>query len=518
MKTVPIVFLLIAILVSGCTQEQVVEDAVTIQPDCTGCLGDQTCVAGECVDPTCSECQYIENHICVDYGCCTNLVCDDNNPKTEDVCLNPTTKASKCENTKIITNLCEDYYSGEVCDGFCFADLTWQCEVQNGKRVEQQGDLNIEMTFPQYVNANSEYTLTFKLENKGTGTAEYNIKKIQTGDLDTFINKDYTIASGETKEVKVKALAPSNPGFQKSILLYSGDIQSMIYMHLIVIDPNKAVLNCGDKKYNKEYAICKDGVLYPTLYPSCYDDSDCTKYPDKDKCLANTCYLRGGAYKDWEDREYEVEVIPLYINVRGSSSEPNKISDKQKIDKSIKKLNEWFLKEKDFWGFAGDFNIKWSSADYCTFNNIDEFVDLMEETGDQNKLYSAIRERCGDLNKDMHGVYYIWSTGTPGSDSEFDRYKEAKKNYVKSAGQSLDDGKVFVFYPDTLTILHETLHGFGADDLYHYDDNFESTGYGQYYQWNDCLVFNQNPQASEWEKETMPHLCVLEAEAIGIAT
>ena len=201
----------------------------------------------------------------------------------------------------------------------------------------------------------------------------------------------------------------------------------------------------------------------------------------------------------------------------GDGSEPNKIAKKQAMDQNIKKLNEWFVKEKKFWGFEGDFNIRWSSADYCAFNNLEEFVDLMEETENQEKLYTAIRARCGDLNKDMHGIYYIWSTGTPGSNSKFENYNKAKQNYVKSAGLSMDNGRIFVFYTNLLTLLHETLHGFGADDLYHYDRDFKKTAYGQYYQWNNCKVYNQNPQPYLWEKEPLPHLCVLEAEAIGIS-
>lgn len=523
-----IIFLVLVFVLSlviiGCTKQAYDTDSSQVveptQIGCeeTDCLGEQTCVDGKCVEPTCNECQYLDNHVCTDYACCDNKDCNDDNPKTEDICLNPKTKEGSCSNTRMITNLCEDYYAGEVCDGFCFADLTWQCEVQGGKRIVQQEDLTIEIIFPQYVNTNSEYTLKFNFDNKGTKSANYQISKIQTGDRDTTINQNYNIAAGESKTVIIKAMAPTNPGFQKNIFLYQGDMQSVIYIHLIVNNPNEDVSSCGSKKYNTDFAVCKDGILYPTLFPSCYDKSDCIRYPDRNKCLANTCYERIGVYKDWEDREYDVEVIPLYINVDGAKSEPNKETKKQAMDQEINKLNDWFTKEKEYWKYNGNFNIKWSSSDYCTFNDIDEFVDLMEETKTQDGLYTAIRAKCGDLTKDMHGVYYIWSTGTPGSGSEFERYNEAKENYVKSAGLSMDNGKIFVFYPDFLTLLHETLHGFGANDLYHYDADFKSTAYGQYYQWNDCQIYNQNPQPSVWEKDVKPHLCVLEAEAVGIAS
>lgn len=483
-----------------------------------GCIKqEQNSGNSQVIEPTCGDCQYLKDHVCVDYGCCTDQDCNDNNIKTEDVCFSPKTEVSSCRNAKLITNLCEDYYGGKVCNGFCFADLTWQCEVQGGKRIEQQGDLTIEITFPQYVNMDSEYALKFDFKNEGTAATDYQISKIQTGDKETIINQNYKIAAGESKIVSVRALAPSNPGFQKNIFLYQGDMQSAIYMHLIVLDPNQDILSCGDKKYNKDFAICKDNALYPTLFPSCYDDADCAKYPDRNKCLANTCYERAGVYKDWEDKEYAIEVIPLYINVGGSSSEPNKEAKKQAMDLKINKLNDWFIKEKEFWGFNGKFNIKWSSADYCTFDSLNEFVDLMEETKTQDELYATIRSRCGNLSKDMHGVYYIWSTVTPGIGTQFKRYNAAKENYVKAAGLSLDNGKLFSFDSDFLVLLHETLHGFGANDMYQHDADFKGTAYGQYYQWNDCQLYNQNPQPSVWEKEPLPHLCVLEAEAIGIA-
>jgi len=485
--------------------------------DDSSCLGEQICVEGECIELICGECQYLENNGCVDYNCCTNQDCDDSNPETEDMCQNQNTKFSSCKNTQLITGLCEDYYGGQICDGFCFADLTWQCEVEGGKRVKQQGDLTIEINFPQYVDANSEYTIKFDFNNNGATPTNYLISKIQTDGIGTIINQSYEIAAGESKEVLVEVLAPSNPGFQKNILLYQDNIQSIIYMHLIVLDPTQEILSCGDKKYNTDFAICKDETLYPTLFPSCYDDSDCTAYPGRDKCLANTCYERIGTYKNWEDKEYEVEVIPLYINVDGDESEPNKAIKKQEMDQRITDLNGWFINEKEFWNFNGNFNILWDSADYCTFDSLDEFVNLMEETQTEEGLYSAIRSMCGDLDKDMHGIYYIWSTGSPGSGPEFEGYNEARENYIQSGGLSIDNGKLFVFYSDFLILLHETLHGFGANDLYHYDTNFESTAYGQYYPWNDCQLYNQNPQSSLWEMDSKPHLCVLEAEAIGIA-
>lgn len=50
----------------------------------------------------CGYCQYLENGKCIDYSCCSDSDCDDNNPDTIDSCLNPETKQAKCKNIPLI--------------------------------------------------------------------------------------------------------------------------------------------------------------------------------------------------------------------------------------------------------------------------------------------------------------------------------------------------------------------------------------------------------------------------------
>lgn len=56
----------------------------------------------------CGECQYLENGECKNYECCENSDCDDNDPDTDDICLNPQTKDSKCETTVLRSENCKD--------------------------------------------------------------------------------------------------------------------------------------------------------------------------------------------------------------------------------------------------------------------------------------------------------------------------------------------------------------------------------------------------------------------------
>jgi len=47
----------------------------------------------------CAPCQYIQNNRCVNYNCCSDAGCNDNNPNTDDICENPYTINSRCIST-----------------------------------------------------------------------------------------------------------------------------------------------------------------------------------------------------------------------------------------------------------------------------------------------------------------------------------------------------------------------------------------------------------------------------------
>lgn len=80
----------------------ILEEGETSQTCCedTRCIGDQSCVFHQCVDPVCDSCSYLENHKCVNYECCLDDDCDDDNPNSEDKCISPGTQDSFCKNTK----------------------------------------------------------------------------------------------------------------------------------------------------------------------------------------------------------------------------------------------------------------------------------------------------------------------------------------------------------------------------------------------------------------------------------
>ncbi|MFC1769368.1 hypothetical protein ACFLZX_06425 [Nanoarchaeota archaeon] len=68
----------------------------------SGCLGQQNCTDNTCIDPTCGDCEYLDNHICKRYTCCKDSDCNDSNTRTIDTCLDPSSNIARCLNELII--------------------------------------------------------------------------------------------------------------------------------------------------------------------------------------------------------------------------------------------------------------------------------------------------------------------------------------------------------------------------------------------------------------------------------
>jgi hypothetical protein len=87
----------------------IVENGETMETCCfdVGCIGEQACANNVCTDPTCGECQYLENHACKSYGCCENDECAE-----DEVCDGHTCKAIEC-------GFCEYGFNHECMDYEC---------------------------------------------------------------------------------------------------------------------------------------------------------------------------------------------------------------------------------------------------------------------------------------------------------------------------------------------------------------------------------------------------------------
>ena len=143
----------------------------------------KVCELGECVDPSCEECQYLEDGVCYDYMCCSNEDCldheicvdniceffscdedceykgvhgcfsytccsdedcDDGNENTQDTCLNPKTEDAECDYIEIEEEVEEEEDETEDGDlpGFYFEGV-WLTEDNLGDYVPINEDLNI---------------------------------------------------------------------------------------------------------------------------------------------------------------------------------------------------------------------------------------------------------------------------------------------------------------------------------------------------------------------------------------
>ena len=107
-----IILCILLIFIYGCYEKTVcgngiVEDGETEETCCedVGCLGEQICLNHRCNDPECSECQYLQNHSCVNFECCENNDC-----KNNEICIENQCTPFNCGECQYIVNhQCKDY-------------------------------------------------------------------------------------------------------------------------------------------------------------------------------------------------------------------------------------------------------------------------------------------------------------------------------------------------------------------------------------------------------------------------
>lgn len=105
-KFILLILVILSVFLISCSKkpicgDKVVEAGETMQTCCqdTGCLGEQTCQSSQCIDPNCGECQYLESHVCKNYGCCNNEDCSNTQ-----ICENHACKEISCGTCDYIEN------------------------------------------------------------------------------------------------------------------------------------------------------------------------------------------------------------------------------------------------------------------------------------------------------------------------------------------------------------------------------------------------------------------------------
>ena len=117
----------IAITLSGCsllnnsTEDNVItEEIVTCQTN-SECADDEICSDNTCQPLLCDECQYASANECVDYECCINQDCGDQDRSTRDICKG---EPRTCTHELITECIPNDFY----CPSGCEYDPDTDCE------------------------------------------------------------------------------------------------------------------------------------------------------------------------------------------------------------------------------------------------------------------------------------------------------------------------------------------------------------------------------------------------------
>lgn len=105
------------------------------------------------VPKECDYCQYLENGKCINYACCSDSDCDDNNPGTIDICNNPKTLKSECQH---IQKIQKEHYLVITKKGSDFYPLAeYLSEKKEAKLISYQS--KFDEVLPELRNSQPEY-------------------------------------------------------------------------------------------------------------------------------------------------------------------------------------------------------------------------------------------------------------------------------------------------------------------------------------------------------------------------
>ncbi len=101
----------------------------------------------------CGYCQYLENEKCMNYACCSDSDCDDNNPGTIDTCNNPETLKAECQHIQTIQ---KEHYLVITRKGSDFYPLAeYFSEIKKAKLITYQS--RFDEVLPELRNYQPEY-------------------------------------------------------------------------------------------------------------------------------------------------------------------------------------------------------------------------------------------------------------------------------------------------------------------------------------------------------------------------
>jgi len=135
-----LIILTLTLFLSGCISltigtcgDNILDNGETPETCCldAGCYGDQICEENICINPSCGECQYIEDYICKDYGCC-----DDNDCNQNFYCENNQCLETECDYQCCNDNGCDE---DEYCTNNECEELDCECDdYENHQCIEYE--------------------------------------------------------------------------------------------------------------------------------------------------------------------------------------------------------------------------------------------------------------------------------------------------------------------------------------------------------------------------------------------
>lgn len=535
-KGVLIVLLLVLLVsLSGCTKKYVcgngiIEEGETKENCCqdVGCKTYFSCQKdGRCIQNV------------YHYPDCRGFVCDGFcYTGVEEACLNDQLISGIVPIAENQTEL-EGFLKKGVKSGPCNHDLECNqgaCFFHKCQNKPPADFDIISLDYPRSIPLNTNFQLKLTLKNKKD--FEVNIKNLYAifiGDPGGFLGLvsedilseyqvDNTIlAPQEERIITLNLKSPSYTSPDAEIYGSVNFIYDFASNPIIVYDANKETLHCGNKIYNKDQGICVDGILYPLKGNKyCISNSDC---PEGFACFEHFC-MKGLVYKERyddfgvfrPDKYYRIAVLPLYISNNPSEIEEQKNRIPLEYNKEIRKANEWFAEEKQYWRIADDFILHFELVDCNVEFGREELIQVLDSVSEKSvsKVIHKTIEQCL-IDRDRYPIVavkfvfpgLIITTDEYGgehiesSDEELDT-KLFEKGFVVGWGLALDD-VVYIVRFHYLTLLHEVLHTFGLPDIY------PKWGmYGARFQWSDCYMMRAHGytiiSSGLWT-----HLCPLEA-------
>lgn len=554
--------IVLAVALSGCIQPAVCGNGICENGENeSNCTPDCKASSGDCQDGTtegkCSETSPLicrngelvpECKVC---GCLTNLFsCGNNGDCTKKELTAPNYDCTFCQ------GFC--YVRDKLTKSHCTSDgryFEWRLDEENGefqgKQCNSDNDcippeghgstfkcienhclndifsllsyngIGIKLDYPR--NVSDSFVFKITATNNGSTPVKVRIADVRgskyTADYGEDeagfdSTKEIASASSEKFEITIPKFKDNTYAGEVQFGLFFPERNASFYFSSIGQGPiiasfackESEMQTCGNLKYCKETAVCKDNTLYPSnMAPSCMKNSDCMG--SSDVCVNYTC--RGdGVPKDFRpklDKTNKIGIFTPFIFDDDQKYSQARNQKRQELRNLASSATAWANSERSFWNAKNNFSLDFSVIEKeCRFTT-QEYIRFLKSCNGIRECEEKFLAECGiDKSYDVIARIAIFEEGLSDQEIivELTRLGYTLNGFslgdIVVAGYGMQDNK-----PLISLLLHETLHSFGEKDLY-------QAGGGSFFQEGNCNLFKGN---GHFDKD--PHLCDWEAKMIG---